>query len=46
MEHLLNCHGEWQGILAALTALPLVGAWVRALLRTHNHHHTHDRKES
>jgi len=35
MEHLLNCHGEWQTLLATLAALPLVGAWVRGFLHTH-----------
>lgn len=37
MEHLLNCHGEWQALLAALAALPVVGVWARALLHTHTH---------
>ena len=37
MEHLLNCHGEWQALLAALAALPVVGVWARTLLHTNAH---------
>ena len=39
MEHLLNCHGEWQALLATLAALPVVGVWARTLLHTHAHTH-------
>ncbi|MDB4278639.1 hypothetical protein N9917_03475 [Deltaproteobacteria bacterium] len=29
MEHLLNCHGEWLYALQALTALPVLGVWLK-----------------
>ena len=31
IEHLFNCHGEWQILLAALGSAPIVGVWFRAL---------------
>ena len=42
LEHLFNCHGEWNAILAALGSAPLVGYWVRAKL----HEHKEDADES
>ena len=27
MEHLLNCHGEWNLFFTLLGSLPFVGAW-------------------
>ena len=35
LEHLFNCHGEWNAILAALGSAPLVGYWVRAKFHEH-----------
>ena len=32
MEHLLNCHGEWNALFAVLSSLPILGVWVRAKL--------------
>ncbi len=32
IEHLFNCHGEWQVFLAAVGSIPVVGVWARALL--------------
>ena len=29
IEHLMNCHGEWQAVIAIVGSLPLVGAWLR-----------------
>ena len=34
IEHLSNCHGEWNILLAAIGSIPFVGAWVRT--RTQN----------
>jgi hypothetical protein len=31
IEHLFNCHGEWQILFAALGSAPIVGVWFRAL---------------
>jgi len=31
IEHLFNCHGEWQILFAALGSAPIVGVWCRAL---------------
>ena len=33
MEHLANCHGEWNTILAIVSAIPFVGVWVRLKLQ-------------
>ncbi len=32
MEHLTNCHGEWNMLIALLTSMPLVGVWIRQKL--------------
>jgi len=40
MDHLLNCHGEWNALLAAiglLANLPLIGLWFRAGVAPHSH---------
>ena len=29
MEHLSNCHGEWNALLAVLYSAPVVGVWLR-----------------
>ena len=46
MEHLLNCHGEWLVVLQALTALPVIGLWLKAqfgtVRTTCQHDHSHD----
>ncbi len=28
-EHLSNCHGEWNALLALLGSVPFIGAWLR-----------------
>lgn len=28
-EHLSNCHGEWNAIIALLGSAPFFGAWIR-----------------
>mgnify|MGYP003121377356 FL=1 len=30
MEHLANCHGEWNALIALVSSLPLIGIWVRS----------------
>lgn len=30
MEHLTNCHGEWNVVLATLYSLPFLGIWLKA----------------
>jgi len=32
MEHLTNCHGEWNMLIALLSSMPLVGVWIRQKL--------------
>jgi len=32
MEHLTNCHGEWNAFFAFLGSLPILGIWVKAKL--------------
>ena len=29
LEHLSNCHGEWNIFLAIVGSIPFVGAWLR-----------------
>ena len=36
MEHLLNCHGEWNALFAMITSLPLVGIYIKSRLGGHN----------
>lgn len=30
MEHLTNCHGEWNALFAMFSSLPFVGLWLRS----------------
>lgn len=32
MEHLTNCHGEWNALIAMISSLPFIGIWVRSKL--------------
>tara|TARA_Y100000593_G_scaffold77518_1_gene143554 strand:- start:2791 stop:2922 length:132 start_codon:yes stop_codon:yes gene_type:complete len=32
LEHLTNCHGEWNALLALAGSTPLVGVWLRSKL--------------
>jgi hypothetical protein len=36
MEHLVNCHGEWNALFAILSSVPLLGVWARHKLLTRN----------
>ncbi len=29
-EHLSNCHGEWNALLAVIGSAPLIGVWLRS----------------
>jgi len=40
MEHLTNCHGEWNMLIALLSSIPFVGIWIRQKLCN-----THDKEE-
>ena len=37
MQHLLNCHGEWNILLAILSSAPIIGIWIKHKLSAHNH---------
>ena len=44
MEHLFNCHGEWFLALGILMDLPILRAWIRAIIIERllkGHRHTH-----
>jgi len=28
-EHLSNCHGEWNALLALVGSIPFIGTWLR-----------------
>lgn len=30
LEHLFNCHGEWNTLFAFVASIPVLGAWVHA----------------
>jgi hypothetical protein len=32
MEHLTNCHGEWNALFAMLSSLPFIGVYVKSKL--------------
>ena len=34
MQHLSNCHGEWNILFAILSSIPLLGVWARHKLIT------------
>ena len=31
-EHLLNCHGEWNALIAMVGSIPFLGIWIRSKL--------------
>lgn len=33
IEHLSNCHGEWNALLALIGSVPFIGVWFRAKLQ-------------
>jgi len=36
MEHLSNCHGEWNMAITALYSLPLIGLWLKTKFNKEN----------
>jgi len=32
MEHITNCHGEWNALLGFISTLPFVGMWIKLKL--------------
>ena len=35
-EHLTNCHGEWNALMAASASLPFAALWVKLKFKTLN----------
>lgn len=33
MQHIMNCHGEWNILFACATSLPFLGAWIKIKLK-------------
>ena len=29
MEHLTNCHGEWNLLFALIASVPILGTWIK-----------------
>ena len=42
MVHIFNCHGEWLLLFAAFSALPVVGAYVRAWIASKRNPDSHE----
>jgi hypothetical protein len=34
LEHLSNCHGEWNMLIALIGSIPFIGAWLRVKLQS------------
>ena len=32
MNHLFNCHGEWNALFACASTMPILGLWIRCKL--------------
>ncbi len=30
MNHLMNCHGEWNMLFACVSTIPILGVWIRS----------------
>ncbi len=37
LEHLTNCHGEWNAVIAAASSIPFIGVWIRLKISELNH---------
>lgn len=33
MEHLTNCHGEWNALIALASSIPFAGVWLRSQIQ-------------
>ncbi len=38
MEHLMNCHGEWNALLAMISTLPFAGTYIKYKFGGNNVH--------
>ena len=38
LEHLMNCHGEWNALMAALASVPIAGTWIKIKVRKGENH--------
>jgi hypothetical protein len=36
MEHLINCHGEWNALFALITSIPFMGTYIKLKLGGNN----------
>jgi len=36
MEHLMNCHGEWNALIALVSSMPFIGIWAKSKLGGNN----------
>lgn len=32
-EHLSNCHGEWNALMALIGSIPFIGVWFRTIVK-------------
>ena len=39
MQHLMNCHGEWNLLLVAATSFPMLGIYIKSKIGGHNEVH-------
>jgi len=37
MEHLSNCHGEWNALFAFASSMPIMGVWIKMKFRGKKH---------
>jgi hypothetical protein len=37
MQHLLNCHGEWNMLIAIASSVPFISVWIKHTISTHKH---------
>ena len=41
MQHLMNCHGEWNALFACASTMPILGVWIKFKLGEKNDQHKH-----
>jgi hypothetical protein len=37
MNHLMNCHGEWNMMFALASSTPIMGIWIRMKIKEKKH---------
>ena len=42
MQHLTNCHGEWNILLAMASSLPIIGIYIRSKIGGYNENDTNN----